>query len=256
MFDPVELGRRTLALAQGVAGLRAEDVLLTSFPRSGNTWVRFFLCHLADVLDGRSEATGFERVNAIMPEFGRSNLLRPWSHRGLVRFVKTHAPYNPVFRGHRAVLVIRDPRDVLLSFHRYESHRLRRRVPADLAAHVRHPRFGFEGWFRHTAGWLPHATVVVRYEDLRRDDVAELTRMLAALGQRVPEAAVALAAERSRLERIREAERTGGAGQGSDFGRGFAFTPEGRSGAGRDALSEADRAVYEDLKRHHGLDLY
>jgi hypothetical protein len=256
MFDPVELGRRTLALAQGVAGLRGDDVLLASFPRSGNTWVRFFLCHLADVLDGRREETGFDRVNAIMPEFGRSNLLRPWSNQGLARFVKTHAPYNPVFRGHRAVLVVRDPRDVLLSFHRYESHRLRRRVPADLAAHLRHPRFGFEGWFRHTRAWLPHATVVVRYEELRRDDLAELGRMLVALGQRVPDEAVALAAERSRLERIREAERTGGAGHSSEFGTGFAFTPEGRAGAGRDALSQADHALYQDLKRRYGLDLY
>ena len=135
-------------------------------------------------------------------------------------------------------------------------YRLRRRVPADLAAHVRHPRFGFEGWFRHTRSWLPHATVVVRYEELRRDDVAELGRMLTALGQRVPHEAVVRAAERSRFERIREAERTGGAGQGRDFGRDFTFTPEGRPGAGREALSEADHALYEDLKRRHGLDLY
>ena len=33
----------------GILGLRAQDVILASFPKSGSTWVRFFLCNLVSL---------------------------------------------------------------------------------------------------------------------------------------------------------------------------------------------------------------
>jgi estrone sulfotransferase len=249
--------RQLLRFANGLRGLRRSDVILTSFPKSGNTWVRFFLCHLADAMEGREEFTGFDRLDRVMPEFGISDLRVPHRHAQLPRFVKTHGPHLPVFRGLRAVLVVRDPRDAMLSLHHYEMHRLKPRVPADLSELVRHPRYGFAAWFRHTRGWLRAADVVMRYEDLRRDDVAEFTRMLNALQLDVDAGLIAAAANRSKFEKVREAEQAERDRPArSEFAPVFTFARAGESGTGKSVLSAADLDYYQQLKREYGLDLY
>ena len=87
----LERTRRLFRLAKGLSGLRRSDIMLVSYPKSGNTWVRFFLCHLIDELEGRSEFTGFERLNRVMPELGVNDLRQPWQHSGLERFVNLNS---------------------------------------------------------------------------------------------------------------------------------------------------------------------
>ena len=93
-------------------GLTALDVALASYPRSGNTWMRFLLYQL---LTG--EAGEFESINSTFPYVGDHHDA-PSVLPGGGRLIKTHEDQPELYP--RAIYVMRDPRDVVLSEHRYQ----------------------------------------------------------------------------------------------------------------------------------------
>lgn len=247
---------RALRYAKGLAGLRHSDILLVSFPRSGNTWARIFLCNLLDLLEQRDEVVDFDRVNSLMPELGVDNLLKPWPHTVMPRFVKTHRPYMRLFRRQRAVLVLRDPRDVMRSYYDFEQAKRRPRFRGTVAAFARSRRFGFEPWFRHTRSWLPHTTYILRYDELRANDTAAFGEMITALNIAADPELVRQAAQRAQVERVRSAEIARKQQHSRRFQDGFVFARDGRAGTWEGVLAPAELKYYEQLKQGHGLHIY
>lgn len=219
---------RALRYALGVARLRPDDVLVSSFPRSGSTYLRFLTAYA--VLGPGADALDFSALNRAMPELGADPLADPAPLPGAPRVVKTHRPWTPLFARPRAVWLVRAPLDALASYHRYWLARGDAGVLADAEAFVRDRRRGLPRWIRHAQTWAPRAEHAIRYAELRREPAATLRRWLGVLGVEVAEPAVASAVERSAAARVRELAVTG-----SDrLADGFAFAREG----------EADGAAY------------
>src|ERR1017187_3695816 len=86
--------------------ITAEDVFVASYPRSGSTWLRFVL---AEALTGQPST--FPSVNRAIPQVGYHAQALRLPAGG--RFIKTHESYRRECR--RAVCLVRDPRDTLLS---------------------------------------------------------------------------------------------------------------------------------------------
>lgn len=228
--------------AAGIPALRASDVLLCSFPRSGSTLARFVLAHYAALADGRGATPlGFPEMKAAMPELGASGLWRARATGGLPRVVKTHRPFAAVLARPRAVLLVRDPLDAVSSYHTYWTQRSA--GPAvSLAAFLRDGRRGLPRWVAHTRSWLPRAVHVVRYEALREDPAGEVGRMLAALGVRADGERLREAASRSAAGRVRAASHAAHVTGLDRFGAGFALVRDRPPGAGTAEFSGADRA--------------
>lgn len=189
---------------------------LASFPKSGNTWVRFLLYHyfyveLTDTLElGRRipdiHAGDFERA-----ESGTPTLL-----------VKTHWGVGPdmphVGRTAGAIYIVRRPKDVLLSMLNY--YRLREpgaawtderfaRLFIQGGADPGSLRNGFGTWEDNVLSWLGQRRfplLLVRYEDLKKDAAAELRRMVAFLGGAVDDGRVGAAVEACSFEKMRALE--------------------------------------------------
>src|ERR1700744_2321096 len=88
-------------------GLDTSDVYLASYPRSGNTMLRFVL---AEILSGIPSS--FDSIQRIVPEIGvhvHAHPLLP----GAGRLIKTHEPYRRKYK--RGIYIVRDIRDVMLS---------------------------------------------------------------------------------------------------------------------------------------------
>ena len=94
-------------------GLDSNDVFLASYPRSGNTLLRF---PLAEAISGA--LCTFENVQRIVPEIGVHVYAYPLLPAG-GRLIKTHERYRRKYR--RAIYIVRDVRDVLLSSFARES---------------------------------------------------------------------------------------------------------------------------------------
>ena len=192
-------------------GLNDRDILLASFERSGNTWLRFVLMEILT----KSNA-GFLNVNQVVPEMGTHREMKPVLPNG-GRLIKTHEQYRPEYK--RAIYLMRDLRDVMLSnwardremgFSQYfdNGKGMDGYIESFLQGKV--TRFG--SWQAHVDAWLscPLAKngnlLVVRYEDLRRDTEAGLLQMLEFLGIEGDRDLIRRAIQNNSLRAMREKE--------------------------------------------------
>lgn len=241
--DRLRLGVMLLA---GVPALRASDILLASFPRSGSTLLRFVVTHYALGLAGDASEVPFARLNRLAPELGASWLwsapLQPGAPRGrFPRWVKTHRPYFWGLARPRAVHLVRSPLDALASYHRYWTARVGA-APVERGAFLRDPRRGLPRWIRHTRSWEGHADVVLRYRDLRADPARAVTEVLSAFGVDVDAQTVAEAAARSSADAVRALERSGGVAGPDRLGAGAVFAADRPPGSGTAYFSPSDVA--------------
>ncbi|MDW8342821.1 MAG: sulfotransferase domain-containing protein [Geminicoccaceae bacterium] len=263
--------QRRRFLAKRGAMFASADLLVVSHTKSGRTWLRVMLSHLWHLEHGLPvnelvHGDNFKRRVAVVPavHFERDT-----------RFPPETGELRP--RPEQKVLVlVRDPRDVAVSFWFHVRHRAsdaelaRKRIPLaarnlDLFAFATHPELGvprvigfYNRWRRELAE-LPHATTL-RYEDLRADTVGELDRIVRFLGQTQPrarlEAAVAFASFESLRKKEREgffaSDRLGAAGAGEPNEEGRFKVREGSLGGWRkhftaEQAARLDRLVIETL---------
>ncbi|MDD9939767.1 MAG: sulfotransferase domain-containing protein [Myxococcales bacterium] len=151
-----------------------DDIFISSYPRSGTTWLQQMLLVLA-----RDGEPHFDHISDVVPWFERSlslGIRRGTSFDQLPRprIFKSHLPYAWLPHGARYVYALRDGRDVVVSYyHLYRSH-LRYRGDFDsFFDRFMRGDLQYKSWFKHTAGWQTVAhrdnVRVVRYERMLND---------------------------------------------------------------------------------------
>src|SRR5215469_3021851 len=157
-----------------------DDVFLVSYPRSGNTWARFLLGNLI----GGSEPVTFSNIESRIPEiyFNRDRVLRQLPRP---RLLKSHECFQAHYP--RVIYVVRDPRDVAISF--YHHNVKARNIPDDYRLDDFVPRFiaaefdsKFGSWRDNVLSWITlrgenSNFLMLRYEDMKQDAAAALRRM-------------------------------------------------------------------------------
>jgi hypothetical protein len=260
---------------------------IASYPKSGSTWLRAFLHNymadratpydinqLTDLSTGENAASRYQVFDprpASAYSIADVQAMRPRvhqaladSHPGLV-FVKTHNA-QLVVEGVQmitkavtggAIYILRDPRDVAISFSRHLGLSIDRTIAfmndpeaatggTDTAVYVR-----LATWSAHVHFWtrVPHPTLhVMRYEDMRADPAASFGRLIGFLGQEPPPARLARAIAHSDFAELRRQEAAHGFIEQPKTAAG-AFFHQGRSGQWREALTPAQAARIE---RDHG----
>jgi hypothetical protein len=226
-------------------GLRPEDAILASYPRSGSTWLRFLL--LESVTGQKAE---WKNVNRLIPYVGGHRRI-PALLPGNRRFVSTHdSRIGPSKRG---VLLVRDPRDVSLSYFRW---RQLRGYEGDFATFL--PSFldgsvSFHGsWSDNTRYWLDSSLHrngglhVVRFEDLRADPVGGVRKILVFLGATVDDEAIRGAVNENTIARSREKEERAEPADVKHYASGGRFVGEGRVGTWQSKLTDEQIQRIED----------
>lgn len=253
-------------------------VWLASYPKSGNTWLRAMLTHLLDPADrplDLSDLVGgavaenrhaFDDICGIdSAEFSYAELLpyRSIFHHHLALenphpcFVKTHdmfvaddraAPMFPAAASAAVIYLVRDPRDVAVSFAHHAVANIETTIErmADSSAMLNQwpdrispflpVRLG--SWSDHVESWTGQNDIpllLLRYEDMLDDPVASLGRVTAIAGLDVTPAQCAAAVEATRFERLQSIERaTGFVEKPANAPR---FFRAGKSGGWRDVLT-------------------
>jgi aryl sulfotransferase len=230
--------------------MTGRTVWLTSYPKSGNTWVRAIITALATPaplfgVDHLIAGSQPHVVAAALPALGldprwlseaeldavRDALIRRVgasddpAAEPIVR--KTHERFRPGVPGREpfppaatraAVLVVRDPRDVVASYAAFfgmtvdEAITAMNREGGSRHASALHMRTAqpWGTWSTHARSWLddqvPFPVHVVRYEDLTTDAVTALLPVLTAIGLPTTRDALAAAVEQARFDHLQESE--------------------------------------------------
>jgi sulfotransferase family protein len=186
-----------------------DDTFLVSYPKSGNTWVRFLLANLMYP----NETVGFANINRLLPAPGVSSrrflrsLPRP-------RILKSHEPFDVRFR--KVVYLVRDPRDVAVSEYHFDLKKRYINSSVSLEQFVKRFIAGetssYGSWWEHAASWIAArhgnpAFLLVRYEDLLADSIGETGKIAEFLGIQTGPERLQAAVERSSADRMRKLEQ-------------------------------------------------
>lgn len=256
-------------------------VWLASYPKSGNTWMRAFLHNLMLAtgsphdINRLDELTGGDVDPALYAGIAGQpadslTVEQAIGLRGRVqqslaaaasgsRFVKTHSALLHVYGADTidmsvtagAIYIVRDPRDVVLSFahHLGESHERIVELMAtdnahtDASASMMPDVIG--SWSQHVESWTAQSSPglhVVRYEDMLRDTQKCFAGVTRFLGLDVPPPRLNAALRNSSFKALAEQERKRGFRERS--GHADRFFRKGVAGAWRRELApELARAV-------------
>lgn len=259
---------------------------LASYPKSGNTWLRLALPALrlgrtidfsvrSDFAPIAASRIAFDRVLEIESSDLTADeiaILRPRCYEALARlaaeplFRKVHDAWSltpagePLFPASvtlGTIYVVRDPRDVAISFAHHVGQGIDRviarmndartnLVSQETQLSEQLPQF-LGDWSDHVAGWraAPGArpTLLIRYEDMKVDPGRQLRRIADYVDWPVTDEAVHHAVEATSFETLRATEETFGFRERP--GAAKRFFREGRAGGWREVLSAAQAGALE-----------
>jgi hypothetical protein len=194
-------------------------VWLASYPKSGNTWVRFLVCSL---LFGRQDSAA--ALNVLAPDLHETETLSPERSAALL---KTHRAFSSQLpyaaETSAAIYVVRDPADVLASNFFYAQRRGGAAADGPGAFDRYVEQFidnrgdplwierGMGSWDENVRSWLhgkhPFQVLTVRYEDLSSDPEQVCSAIAQLLRPQSTQIEIERAVHDSSFERLREIER-------------------------------------------------
>ncbi|MDQ8188855.1 sulfotransferase domain-containing protein [Roseibacillus persicicus] len=191
----------------------SSDVFVVSYPKSGNTWLRFLLSNYFVQYFSIPLNVNWFTVQGLIPDvqvyrnLPANDLI---SSRCGYRLLKTHADYEAKIK--RAVVLVRNPEDALLSCYKY--FRLNGKIQSGLSLRQfveEHPQ-GLNGWINHTNGWVGQYRIgsvirFYRFEDLRRNPHETMAEIIDLLGLEVCDDILNSAIEASSLEAMAVSEK-------------------------------------------------
>jgi hypothetical protein len=188
---------------------RHDDFYIVEFPKSGVTWLSTILANAALIESGRPELASFAATRLFVPDIHTTRDVGPVPyHRPPVRFIKSHAPFNPEYVF--LIYLVRHPLNVMKSYYRFvrekgvESH-------GSFDSFCRSASKGVPAWRGHIRSWLTGPPIsqrlhLCRYEDLRDDPMREISLISDNFGWNLSADTIRAAIDRSSMENMKKGE--------------------------------------------------
>jgi len=221
--------------------VRADDTFLVSYPKSGNTWMRFLIANLLQ----QNPPVGLLGADCLIPSVDAKSK-KFFDDMMSPRVIKSHFSFIPAYK--RVIYVVRDPRDVVMSQYHYQIKRGVLEGGASLDGFVQRFLKGevcpYGSWGDNVGSWTATRRddpnfLLLRYEDMLADVTTGATKISNFLGFGQDAPRIATAVERSSLENMRKVEKAEGKKWDSTKGtrQDMSFFRSAKSGEGRATLS-------------------
>jgi hypothetical protein len=191
-----------------------DDTFVVSYPRSGNTWTRFLIANLVHP----DKEVSFANIEQLIPDTS-SQSNRALKATPRPRIIKTHEYFD--HRYPKTIYIVRDPRDVALSYYDFQRKYMQIDDAYPLEQYVddfvsgKLISIGWGTWGENVASWIytrgkRNNFLLMRYEDMMKNTERELARISEFLDiplepQRLKHAIESSSADRMRvLEKLQE----------------------------------------------------
>ncbi|HEV2698548.1 MAG TPA: sulfotransferase domain-containing protein, partial [Terriglobales bacterium] len=206
------------ALGKDIAGrnlaVYPDDTFIVSYPRSGNTWTRFLIANLLYP----EQAATFTNIERLVPDAeAQSNRMLKTIPRP--RCIKSHEYFDHRYR--QVIYIVRDPRDVALSYYNFvrkyrhieDGYPLDRYVDDFVSGRLSSADWGT--WGENVGTWITARAkdpkfLLLRYEDMLENPARDLARIAEFFSIEADAARLANVIERSSAQRMRELEQKQG----------------------------------------------
>jgi sulfotransferase family protein len=229
--------------------VRPDDTFLVSYPKSGNTWMRFLIANLLQP----DPPVGLLDADCLIPSVdGKPKKF--FDAMKSPRVIKSHFSFIPAYK--RVIYVVRDPRDVIMSQYHYQIKRgvLEQSASLDdfVSRFIKGEVCPYGSWGENVGSWTATRRddpnfLLLRYEDMLANVSAGAARISDFLGLPSDSNRIALAVERSSVDNMRKVEKSEGKKWESTKGtrQDISFFRSAKSGEGRAALSRESIAGLE-----------
>ncbi len=147
------------------------DIFIVSYPRSGNTWLRFILANILY----KDKEINFTNIHKYSPEVDK--LKDYCAEDNIPRLIKSHEPYDPAFQ--KLVYLVRDGRDVYVSYYNYLSKTLPSGMTFKKFLQEFQMPYGY--WNDHVLSWATkndESFLLIKYEDMCLNTISTIHRVL------------------------------------------------------------------------------
>lgn len=230
-----------------------ECIWISSYPKSGNTWLRFII---TAAIFGEIPGSAF--IEAVIPDLYRGiNIWQYWD-QAPIKMAKTHFEAENHFDitaglenrigRQRVIYVVRNPLDVACSQLRFEGHGgnvIDRFIEQGGSYQYRENGFGW--WAEHVSSWrdriAPEDTLFLRYEDMLAQPDDAVRRIVHFIGYDLPPERIIQIVHDSSFSNLKSLEQTERAASTPGFFANHAaqyqgvFMKEGRFGTFRDIMT-------------------
>jgi len=245
--------------------LKNTDIILAAYPKVGSTWIRFLFCNLLSLLEWNGKMVDFNLLNETMISFGEGKLREEWKY-SIPRIVKTHSKYLPIFRKNRIILMLRDPRDIMISRYYYlkakeksisffNRERIKSSDQENFTNFIQHKKWGFESFFKHYNSWEKKADIFIKYENFKKKPFEEFLTLLEKLNINVDQSTIAKAVKKSDIKNVSKVDDKEGHSKLRKFKKGFKFTRNGSIEQWKNYYNEEQLRIFKDYKERYNYSL-
>lgn len=188
---------------------KLDDVWLVSFPKSGNTWIRFILGNIMLRYCNKNKEINFETMQYVIPDIYLSkNIPSSLGFEPFPRIIKTHEKYIKEYR--RSIYIIRDPRDVMVSYYHFLKEGRKQNIQ-NFSTFITHKKYGLPAWCAHVKSWKNKWNILIKYEDLKKNPQNQIKKILNFLNIKVTNHYIDIAIQKSSFENMKKIENTNSA---------------------------------------------
>ncbi|ABC46284.1 Sulfotransferase domain superfamily [Salinibacter ruber DSM 13855] len=252
-MNPFFYARKAWLYAGSLYKLSETDIIMAFYPKTGSTWVRFFLYNILRDKPLGSEPPSFNELNKYMAEYGNPSMFNTWPFEDQPRLIKTHRPYSRVFRNNKSMMVVRDPRDIMVSFYHYAKENTDFSFDGSMKEMIHHPRMGMEVFFQHYKSWRNNVSLIKRYEDLKEDPLSNFADIADFCQINTSRKKVKRAVKQSSVKNVRKAQQKSELDHLDDE---FTFARKATSSQWKDYFDNSDLKEFHKLCEKYEFDLY
>jgi hypothetical protein len=199
--------------------------------------------------------SSIDEMNLKMPEFAHKSMFHRWSFPESNRIIKTHQLGLPFLRCKRTALIVRDPRDIVVSYYYYALGLKSSGFRGSISDVLRDPVMGVERFFKHYDSWRDHAELILKYEDLKDDPFSGFSALATFYKIQRSAEEIQCAIVRASFSNMRTAQQQSEHLK-SIFREGHQFVRSGEKAQWKDLFSKDDIDYYDRLKTRYQFDLY